>query len=337
MHSIRTTILAFVALGLAVAASAQIADVRGSQDHPLISRFPGSRIIGYMQKDWEQTSFPLSSEINTDNSEFRKPVTVEGKVTRVVYLAPAGKSRLEVYRNYEQALLGAGLVKKFACDRNCGQLFFAWRFNAFRNSLAWSDRYVESKDNPGTQWNTADAVSAEEGRCLYGTLKRGGRETHVLMYTSIAAASATDAAATVIEIAEPREMLSGQVTVDAKSLLSGLEAEGRVAIYGVYFDTGRAEIKPESQPQLEQMAELMRSLPVLKVLVVGHTDNQGEFDSNVTLSRQRAQAVVDALAKNFGIAATRMKPYGVASAAPVASNTDETGRARNRRVELVKQ
>jgi OmpA-OmpF porin, OOP family len=132
-------------------------------------------------------------------------------------------------------------------------------------------------------------------------------------------------------------MPSGQVTVDSKSLLSGLEAEGKVAIYGIYFDTGKAEIKPESQAQLEEMGKLMKSQPGLKVFIVGHTDNQGQFDFNVTLSRQRAQAVVDALTKNFGIAVARMIPYGVASVAPVASNAEEAGRAKNRRVELVKQ
>jgi outer membrane protein OmpA-like peptidoglycan-associated protein len=145
------------------------------------------------------------------------------------------------------------------------------------------------------------------------------------------------AAATVIEIAEPREMPSGQVTVDANALLSALEAEGKVAIYGIYFDSGKAEIKPELQAQLEEMGKLMKSQPGLKVFIVGHTDNQGQFDFNVTLSRQRAQAVVDALTKNFGIAAARMIPYGVASVAPVASNAEEAGRAKNRRVELVKQ
>jgi hypothetical protein len=140
---------------------------KGSKDHPLISRFPGSRIIGYMQKDWNQTRFPLSNEIS-DNKEIKKASTVEDKITRIVYVAPAGKSPLEVHRNYEQALLAAGIIRKFGCERNFGQLFWAWRFGAFRNSLTWSDSGVKSRDG-SSSWNSQDAISDGEGRCLYGT------------------------------------------------------------------------------------------------------------------------------------------------------------------------
>jgi OmpA-OmpF porin, OOP family len=178
MGLVRGIILTFISLGFTAAfAAAQDADVKGSKDHPLISRFPGSRIIGYMQKDWDQTRFPLSNEID-DNKEIKKPATVEGKIIRIVYVAPAGKSPLEVHRNYEQALLAAGIIRKFGCERNCGQLFWAWRFGAFRNSLTWSDSGVKSRDG-SSSWNSQDAISDGEGRCLYGTLKRGGQEIHV--------------------------------------------------------------------------------------------------------------------------------------------------------------
>jgi len=133
-------------------------------------------------------------------------------------------------------------------------------------------------------------------------------------------------------------MQTGQVTVDAKKLQSGLEADGKVALYGLFFDTGKADIKPESKAQLDEMAKLLQAQPALKVFIVGHTDNVGAFDANRALSLKRAEAVVAALtAAPHKIDAKRLMAIGSANTAPVASNAEEAGRARNRRVELVAQ
>ena len=83
--------------------------------------------------------------------------------------------------------------------------------------------------------------------------------------------------------------------VDAKALQGGLEAEGKVALYGIYFDTGKAELKPESRPQLDEMGKLPQAQPALKVYIVGHTDNQGSLEANLQLAAACA-AVVAALA-----------------------------------------
>jgi outer membrane protein OmpA-like peptidoglycan-associated protein len=103
------------------------------------------------------------------------------------------------------------------------------------------------------------------------------------------------------------------------------------------FDSGKAEIKPESDVALEQISKLLLSNAALKVYVVGHTDNVGTIEANMKLSKERADAVVNALVTKYGIQAARLKSYGVASLVPVASNDNEEGKAKNRRVELVKQ
>jgi outer membrane protein OmpA-like peptidoglycan-associated protein len=110
-----------------------------------------------------------------------------------------------------------------------------------------------------------------------------------------------------------------------------------VALYGIYFDTGKAELKPESRPQLDEMGKLLQAQPALKVYIVGHTDNQGSLEANLQLSQQRAQAVVAALAGTYKIDAKRLQARGVANLAPLAGNGNDAGRARNRRVELVAQ
>jgi outer membrane protein OmpA-like peptidoglycan-associated protein len=110
---------------------------------------------------------------------------------------------------------------------------------------------------------------------------------------------------------------------------------GRVALYGILFDTDQATIKTESRPALQEIAKLLQQEPNLNLHVVGHTDNTGTFEHNLDLSKRRAAAVKAALTKAFGIATGRLTPNGVASLAPVATNTTEEGRAKNRRVELV--
>lgn len=127
------------------------------------------------------------------------------------------------------------------------------------------------------------------------------------------------------------------IEADAAALGAGLKAEGRIAVYGILFDTGKAELKPASNPALAEIAKLLKAQPTLKLHVVGHTDNVAGLELNLKLSRARAEAVVQALTAKYGIAAGRLVPHGVGPVAPVASNEAEAGRAKNRRVELVKQ
>lgn len=134
-----------------------------------------------------------------------------------------------------------------------------------------------------------------------------------------------------------RAAMDQVVTADAASLASAIGNTGRVALYGIYFDFDKADLKPESKPALDEIAKLLTQDPQLKLYVVGHTDNAGEIGYNMNLSQARAAAVVKALVSGYAIDAGRLKPYGVGPLSPVASNTSEEGRAKNRRVELVGQ
>lgn len=116
-----------------------------------------------------------------------------------------------------------------------------------------------------------------------------------------------------------------------------IASSGRVALYGILFDTNKAEIKPESKAALDEIAKLLKREPGLKLHVVGHTDNVGGYESNMALSKRRADAVVATLVREYGIAQNRLTPNGIAYLAPVAANTTDEGRAKNRRVELVPQ
>lgn len=325
---------ALLLAGLLTSPLAASADVPGGVDHPLVTRFPGSSLVGYFHRDWESTSLPLGTQIDTSSQVLGNAVNVEGAITRLVYLSPVGKSPLEVFRSYQQAFAKAGLVTKFSCETNCGQIFFHWRFGPVRDAFKWVKDDLRAADDATVRWQIADSI-AEDGRGFYGVLTHQGRQAHVFVYTSKAGYDRTNRAATIIEIAEPKAMQTDQVKVDAAAMAKALAADGRITLKGIFFDTGKATLKPESDAQLAEMGKLLQSQPKLTVFIVGHTDDQGTFENNLQLSRQRATAVRDALVSRSKIATARITPYGVANVAPVASNAQEAGRALNRRVELV--
>jgi OmpA-OmpF porin, OOP family len=134
-----------------------------------------------------------------------------------------------------------------------------------------------------------------------------------------------------------KEAMVQEVVASAELFKSGLKASGHVEVPGIFFDSGKSVLKPESDAALAEIAKLLKADPGLKVYVVGHTDNVAALDLNLRLSLARAEAVVQALVSRHGIAAGRMVGQGVGPLSPVASNDSDEGRAKNRRVELVKQ
>ena len=134
-----------------------------------------------------------------------------------------------------------------------------------------------------------------------------------------------------------KQLMNQDVIADANSMAKSIKESGKVAVYGIYFDTGKSILKPESQQTLQEIGNLLKADPALKLYVVGHTDNTGLFDANMKLSMDRAATVVNSLISQFSVNAARLKACGDGPTAPVASNDTEEGKALNRRVELVKQ
>ena len=132
-------------------------------------------------------------------------------------------------------------------------------------------------------------------------------------------------------------METGLVKVDADALASEIDRTGHASIYGIYFDTDKAAVKPESEQALGEIAKLLEKRPDLKLYVVGHTDSVGSLDYNKDLSVRRAREVVKVLTGNYGVAGSRLRGEGVGPLVPVLANTTDGGRAKNRRVELVRQ
>jgi outer membrane protein OmpA-like peptidoglycan-associated protein len=119
-------------------------------------------------------------------------------------------------------------------------------------------------------------------------------------------------------------------------LYDALAANGRWATQGILFETGKADLKPESTPVLKEIAAALKEHADLRILIEGHTDNVGAAASNLTLSEARAAAVKTALVSQYGADAARIETKGLGDTKPAVSNTTAEGRAQNRRVEIVK-
>jgi outer membrane protein OmpA-like peptidoglycan-associated protein len=131
--------------------------------------------------------------------------------------------------------------------------------------------------------------------------------------------------------------LTQEMVANAAALSTGLTGVGHIVVNGILFDTGKADVKPESAAALQEVAKLLKGNGKLKVYVVGHTDNVGVLAANIDLSKRRAAAVVLSLTTQYGVAAAQLQSFGAGPYSPVASNHSEDGRALNRRVELVEQ
>ena len=185
--------------------------------------------------------------------------------------------------------------------------------------------------------NYQNAARSAGGQVLFDTkelttirLTKGGKEVWFAVQTSNEPSGMF-----ITTVIVEKQAMQQDVTIDAKAMAHDLGETGRVAIYGILFDTGKSELKSESGPALIEIAKLLKESPALKVYVVGHTDMVADLATNVKLSQARAQSVVNALVSQHGIASARLIPFGDGPYAPVASNKTEEGRAKNRRVELV--
>jgi OmpA-OmpF porin, OOP family len=288
-------------------ALAQRGDVAGARDYPGIGRFAGSVITGYLVKDFD------AARLQAAPFKDGKPVDqrrLEGRVTRIAYRAGAGPSIVEVARNFESQLGKAGFETLLACDVDaCGGIPFAEALDVLPIPQMWIDGF--------------------NYRYYAGRKAEGGRET----YASVLVSKSNDDVYVQLVVAVVGAIEDKMV--DAGAMAKGLREKGHIALYGIYFDTDKAVIKPESRPTLDEIAKLLRAQPQLNVVIVGHTDSQGSYDHNMELSRRRAEAVAAELAKAHKIAAARMRTAGVGFLAPVGSNASDDGRALNRRVELV--
>ena len=329
-------------------------DLPGSSDPAWLKRFEGSFIISYEHRTFDAIDFP-ASKLVVDTSERRdamnnqlaiapRTVHAEGEYTRLLYIAPEQASPLEVIRNYINEIKANGGQLVYGCrDEGCGGSMEGNTHGGGTQGLL-EQLYPSKriKDADFSNGKCASGGDPTEQRYILAQLPDGsGGMRSVAVYTfglegDIYCTAQKDRTGVLVVAVSPKAMQNRMVTVTSDEMRRALETAGHIALYGIYFDTNKSQVKPESKPTLEQIANLLKQMPNLRLGVVGHTDNVGDDASNQQLSQRRASAVVTALVEDYGIAASRLAPSGAGETKPVAANSDEAGRAKNRRVELVK-
>jgi OmpA-OmpF porin, OOP family len=284
---------------------------RPPDEHPLVKMYPGSVVEGGLTSVREFDEFELIIGPIAKDHKPSKTQHLEGKIFTADYRNPANRSVLEIYKNYEQALQKAGFQSLYACNgTECGAGEQCCSYHPTLRDPSYVRRFLAAK------------LSRPEGD-VYVSLAVQSQDT-------------SSTGETMLDVIEVRPMENKDL-VDAAALSDSVTRTGHAAVYGIYFDTGKADVKPESEAALKEIAKLLQQNAKLKLYVVGHTDNQGTLESNMDLSRRRSAAVVQVLTAKYGIAAARLAGQGVGPLSPVAANDTEEGRAKNRRVELVKQ
>jgi outer membrane protein OmpA-like peptidoglycan-associated protein len=288
-------------------------DIDGSQDHALLGRFEGSHIVAYEALEYSDNAM-LGGK--SEGERFPFDLTHEGAVTRIQYTAPAGTSALQILRGFEQKLTAEGFETRFSCT------------NKDNNQTDWCG----SANSPAGVWTGIRGYdySTNELSAFYAARENEDGATYIQISAAQSRHEVVFASAVVVENKEFVNKI-----IDAEAVTNELTAQGKMAFYDILFETGSAALKISSDDTLQIISSVIAASPDLKIIVVGHTDNEGALDFNIDLSRARAQAVQDRLVSNFGVAADRISAAGVAFLAPVTTNATNEGRALNRRVEIV--
>jgi outer membrane protein OmpA-like peptidoglycan-associated protein len=267
-------------------------------------------------------------------------------VTALAATQETGAASLSVLPGYEQASNDADEYKEFdAHDMWDGK---RWVSREGR----YTKRFYTLKEGANRASplqigrNFANALKAAGATVLFQGATEAPDRNEYLGHDYHVYAKATQAGKTVwflcmagqdgvdyeIRAIEEQAMVQG---ITASDMAAALAKDGFISL-DIHFDTAKATIKPESQSIVDQIAQLLKSDAKLKVSIEGHTDNAGTPAGNKKLSTDRAKAVVSAVAAK-GVAANRMTSVGWGQDKPVADNRTEEGRAKNRRVEVVKK
>ncbi len=308
--------------------AAELNDVPGAADPDGLQRIAGAVIIGYDQSSFDENTFP-EGPVTYDGAE--KSLAVEGPRTRLVYVVPGDRSPLEVVRNYEAELTEKGFAVAYQCGKEaCGKP------GAMINLLYPLGGRLE---NMGQVTSYAFSSPRNDQRYLLAQNPETGRTVSVYaaFETFDNFPETADKVLVLVDVVDSKPMEQRMETVSAAEMALALSNKGAVSLYGILFEFDSDRLTVESDPTLEQIANLLNNEPDLRLFVVGHTDMTGGYEYNMDLSQRRAGAVAAALAERFGVSADRLAPAGVGPLAPVASNATEEGRAENRRVELVRR
>jgi len=280
-------------------------DAEGCKDHPLFNSMPNYYLERCEEVEFGSMKFPVGAP-DPNNENKIKMEAVEGKIMAFYYYLKEGAkpaSGLQIMRNFQNAAKQNGGVILGEYQGWCKGMY------EYGNSI---NDGVIPWPNGCTNWST--------------TIKLAKDNKEVWVYVQ-----PNDEGYNMV-IAEKEAM---KQDIQANEMFDALNKEGFIALY-INFETGKADIKAESQKIIDQIVQMLKDNPTLNISIEGHTDNVGTPQSNQTLSENRARAVMNAIVEK-GIDKSRLSAKGWGQTKPIADNQTEEGRAKNRRVEIVKK
>jgi len=303
-------------------------DIVGSKDHSFVSRYPGSVIKYYETNDFLE--YVIATGPQTGYKKIDDWIETKGKCTRIYYEFDGTVTLSEIYGNYLSAMEKEGfeiLAKGNDANKKNTQGV---------GGLTWLGTFYSKNPYPSSAGILLQAGSATSGGTCFiaGKLKRDAGSVYVIIGGSEHSATKK---VFMIDIVEEAAMKDDLITINAAIMLKGLKADRKIAIYGIFFDVNKYDVKPESAPSLKEISVLLSNNPSLNIYIVGHTDMTGTLEHNMELSQKRADAVVEELISKYGISSGRITAKGVGPLAPLSTNQTDEGKKNNRRVELVEK
>ncbi len=285
-------------------------DVAGAHDHPAFARAAGSRITNYHVDPQGQCDIPLGA---ADGRSFTESQKTSGKVTRITYAQQQGRSVGDVYREFSTSFSRAGVKPLFTCsNETCGK-------------------------GTGPVTSCTGAWDGQNGQRQF-TGSTVGTNGAVIISLHVQApdnVQRAQAVLTVIEVGNGPGNGQGVGAGLVTEISQQLRGRGFVELEGTPFQQGSANFSTQATGVLQDVASYLKQNPTVRVFVVNHTDNEGGWQQALSLSKLRAQAIVQALSSRFGISTGRLSAQGVGPLSPVADIRTESGRSKNTRTVLV--
>lgn len=305
-----------------------------SADHPLVGHYDGSEQVGRHINEFDEVELINGPIANARGIGAPGWMRVEGKVTLLYYTLPAGRSSLEVLRNYQSSLEGKGFRIAYTCATGNGSCYEN-RPGHLPNTGPYD--FAEAFDtNPELPRLNSDFIRNYFRENVRYLLARLSRSQGVVYVAIVIAENSTRGNHAFIRVVETKDMDADRISfVTATQMRSALAEQGRISLYGIQFDFDKDSLRSESGNTLDEIAELLNGDKSLRLSIVGHTDNQGSEDYNLDLSRRRAGSVVAALVRDRGIDSSRLDARGAGASEPIVANDSDSNRAINRRVELI--
>jgi outer membrane protein OmpA-like peptidoglycan-associated protein len=305
--SLKSILIATILIATSALVKAQD-DAEGCKDHPLFSRMPSYYLSNCEEVEFGSMKFPVGAP-DSENDNIIKSENVEGKIMVFNFLLkddmkPA--SGLQILRNFLNASKQNGGVI-------LGE-YQGWCTGTYEFTGSSINGGTIPFGNSCTNWGLSVKFTKNSKEIWVYVQMSGEGEGYDMV------------------IAEKEAM---NQDIQANEMFDKINSGDALTLY-INFETGKSAIKSESQSIVDELHKMLSSNPALKIIIEGHTDNVGNSTSNKALSEQRATSVKTSLVSK-GISADRIKTLGYGQEKPVANNSTEAGKAKNRRVEIKKQ